>query len=269
MRLRCAAVVAIALGVVPSLAAANPLIGIEDTFDRPAAIAQASGPVVCVLDVEHPDLIRERLRAKSVDQYRGRVLKQRVTQITGLPCLLVHYTEAHREDLERPNVKAIVLTARRSTLDPGLDRDWFALIRETKIPMIGFCGGHQLIAQAFGGEVDRMRPLLPDEPDPRPQYQPGFYKEWGFLKVRLLKADPLFDGLVVSIMVREAHAFAVSKLPAEFDTLASTDDCPVQVIRHRLRLLYGTQFNPDVYDDEHPDGRKILENFFKLAGVGK
>jgi GMP synthase (glutamine-hydrolysing) len=264
-----AAVVAFALCLVPSLASAGPLIGIEDTFDRPATIGQASGPIVCIVDTEHPDVIRERLRAKSVDQYKGRVLKQRVMEITGLPCVLVHYTEAHREDVEQSNVKAILLTARHSSLDPSLDREWFAMIRETKIPMIGFCGGHQLIAQAFGGDIDRMRPLLPNEPDPRPQYHPGFYKEWGFMKVNLLKADPLFDGLVASIVVREMHAFEITKLPAEFDTLAATDECPVQVIRHRLRPLYGTQFHPEAFDDEHPDGRKLLENFFKIAGAMK
>jgi len=264
-----AAVVAFALCLVPSLAAACPLIGIEDLFDRPAAIAQATGPVVCIVDTESPDVIRERLRSKSADEYKGRVLKQRVPQIPGLPCLLVHYTEARREDVEQPNVKAIVLTARRNSLDPSRDLGWFELIRATKTPLIGIGGGHLLIAQALGGEIDRIRPLLVDEPDPWPLDQPGFYKEWGFMKVRLLKADPLWDGMVDTIVVRQAHAYEIKKLPPELDALAASDECPVQAFRHRLRPLYGTQFHAEAYDDEHPDGRKVLENFFKTVGAMK
>jgi GMP synthase (glutamine-hydrolysing) len=254
---------------VPSLWAADTLIGIENVFDRPAALAQASGPVICVVDTEYPDVIRERLRTRSVEQYKGRVLKQRVEQISGLPCVLVHYAEAQREDVERPNVKAIVLMSRRRPLDASVDREWFGLIRETSIPLIAFGAAHEMLAQAFGGDIGKMRPLMPGEPDPRPDYEPEFFKEVGFVKVRLLKSDPLFDGLVEAITVRQFHATTVSKLPAEFDTLAATDDCPVQVIHHRTRPLYGTQFLPQLYDDQHPDGRKLLENFFKIAGATK
>jgi len=269
MKWLCAAAAPVALCLFASLTSAEPLVGIEYVFDRPAAVVQASGPVICILDTEHPDVIREKLREKPVEEYKGRVLKQRAEQLTGRKCVLLHYSEARREDIERPNVKAILLMARRKSLDASLDREYFALLRETKIPVIGFCGGHQMIAQAFGGEIERMRPLLPDEPDPHPQYQPGVMKEWGFTKVRLLKSDPLLDGMVESIVVREMHAFQITKLPAEFDTLAATDECPIQVIRHRSRPLYGTQFHPEAYDDQHPDGRKLLENFFRIAGVGK
>lgn len=264
-----AAAVSIVLCQVSSLSAADALVGLENVHDRPSAIAQALGPVTCVVDTEHPDIIRERLRARPVEQYKGRVLKQRVEQITGLPCVLVHYAEARREDVDRPNVKAIVLMSRRNAIDAATDREWFGLIREASIPLIGVGAGHEMIALAFGGEIGKMRPLMPGEPDPRPDFQPESFKEVGYVKVRLLKADPLFDGLVEAVTVRQFHVTTIARLPAEFDTLAATDDCPIQVIRHRTRPLYGTQFLPQVYDDEHPDGRKLLENFFKLAGAGK
>ncbi len=31
--------------------------------------------------------------------------------------------------------------------------------------------------------------------------------------------------------------------------------------------LFGTQFHPEQYDDAHPAGRRLLENFFRLAGI--
>jgi GMP synthase (glutamine-hydrolysing) len=54
-------------------------------------------------------------------------------------------------------------------------------------------------------------------------------------------------------------------LPAELELLASSKECKVQMIKHRDRPLYGTQFHPEIYDDEHPHGKTLLQNFFRLA----
>ena len=37
--------------------------------------------------------------------------------------------------------------------------------------------------------------------------------------------------------------------------------------KHRDRVLYGTQFHPEAWQEEYPHGRQILLNFFRLAGV--
>jgi hypothetical protein len=39
----------------------------------------------------------------------------------------------------------------------------------------------------------------------------------------------------------------------------------IEAMRHRTRPLYGVQFHPERYTDDHPDGRAILANFFRLA----
>ena len=83
-----------------------------------------------------------------------------------------------------------------------------------------------------------------------------------------MQRDPLFEGLPGEIVVREAHAFHVVQVPAEFELLASTPECKVQAFKHRQRLVYGTQFHPEVNDDDHPHGRVIIGNFFRLAGLG-
>jgi anthranilate/para-aminobenzoate synthase component II len=43
------------------------------------------------------------------------------------------------------------------------------------------------------------------------------------------------------------------------------------VLAHQSAPLFGAQFHPENYDDAHPDGRIILENFFRIAGtrIGK
>ena len=83
-----------------------------------------------------------------------------------------------------------------------------------------------------------------------------------------MQRDPLFKGLPEEIVVRQSHAFQVMQVPAEFELLASTPECKVQAFKHRQRLVYGTQFHPEVNNDDHPHGRVIIGNFFRLAGLG-
>ncbi len=111
-----------------------------------------------------------------------------------------------------------------------------------------------------------MRRLRPSEEDPRPQYWPGQLKEWGFYPIEVVHNDPLFAALGSGPVVREFHAFEIAELPEVFDVLARSPLCPIQAIRHREKPLYGTQFHPERYDAEHPDGEQILVNFLRLAG---
>ena len=55
-------------------------------------------------------------------------------------------------------------------------------------------------------------------------------------------------------------------LPEDFDLPAGSDECKVQVIKHRTRCVYGTQFHPEIYDDSHAHGKVLLENFSRIAG---
>ena len=254
---------------LPALRGQDPgvISGMEEVFDRPSALAQTPGPVTCILDTEHPDTIKDKLSKKPIPEYKCRVLQRKTLEITGLPCILVHHAEVTRKDFEQPNLKAILLMARSKSINPALDRELFALIRETKIPMIGFCGGLQLIVQAYGGKIDYMRKLNPNEIDTNPKYQPGWFKEWGFMPVRVSKEDRLFANLPSSLLVKEMHAWQIVSLPKEFEILGETAECKIEIAKHRDKPLYGTQFHPEAYDDQHLDGRKLLENFFRIAGL--
>jgi len=262
-------IVALLLGlaILPAAGAAADLSGILEVFDRPAALAAAAGPVGCILDTERPDVVRQKLKEKPLDQYKCRVLKRRVEGMVRLPCILVHYAEITWREFDNPNVKAVLLMARKYGLNRELDQKLFGFLRQTRVPTIGFCGGHQMIAQAFGGEIQKMRKLRPGEPDPNPKYHPGIFKEWGFMPVTITGRDPLLAGFGPSLVVKEMHAFEITRLPAEFEILAATAECRIEVIRHRERPIYGTQFHPEAYDDDHQDGKRLLLNFFQIAGV--
>ncbi len=239
-------------------------------YDRPQRLASLDKPAVCLLDIQHAEIIRKQLQtmSKPLEQARACVLRSRLKALSGLDCLVVHQSEVTASDLDRPLVKAILIGGRSKIASRVKDESFFPLIRNTKIPMIGLCGGCQLIGSAFGSKTVPLRKLRPGETDPNPKYHPGQFKEWGFLPVNVVRKDPLFSGLPEQIVVREAHAFQMSVTPADFDLLASTAECRVQAVRHRDRVLYGVQFHPEAYDDAHPHGQALLKNFFRLA-LGK
>jgi GMP synthase-like glutamine amidotransferase len=79
--------------------------------------------------------------------------------------------------------------------------------------------------------------------------------------------DPLFADLPDPFVVREWHQCEIKTLPPEFDLIATNENCRVQAIRHRNRLLYSTQFHPEAYAKPYFHGRTVLRNFFRLAGL--
>jgi GMP synthase-like glutamine amidotransferase len=216
-------------------------------------------PVVVFLDTIHPDKFPGKL--PYVQSF-----KSRIEELSGLPCLALHYTYLDRVDLEKPVVKAIALDANWTPI-ARYQKLLYAFIRKTTIPMIATCGGHQQMCEAYGGTVDMMRPLRPGEADPNPRYFPGYFKEWAFMPVKIIKNDALFDGLPDPFIVQQYHVAEVKTLPAGFEILASTDECRVQAIRRHEKLHYSTQFHPEDYNAEHLHGRVLLQNFFRLAGA--
>lgn len=122
-------------------------------------------------------------------------------------------------------------------------------VLDSKVPTMGICFGHQLIARAFGGEVMR---------DGRE------VKE--MVRTSVLVDDPLFAGLPRSLVLRESRFEVVKSLPTGFSLLAKSDTSPIAAMKHPGRLLYGVQFHPEGYTGDHPEGKTVVGNFLKLLG---
>jgi GMP synthase-like glutamine amidotransferase len=109
---------------------------------------------------------------------------------------------------------------------------------EARVPILGICLGHQLLAHWLGGEVAT-----------------GSW-EIGWLPVTLNEsgqADPLFTGLDPTFHAFLWHGDLVTRLPDEAVLLASSDKCPVQAYRVGDRPVWGVQFNPQ-YDPVIAEG---------------
>ncbi len=136
----------------------------------------------------------------------------------------------------------------------------FYVIRTAPQPILGVCGGQQQIALAFGAPVGLIERIAPGE-----GYE-GAFRERGFsaINVDVRTEAPIFAGLPETITVWESHCDEVKELPADFICTATNNVSPIQAMQHISRPLFGVQFHPELFDEEHPHGRQILKNFLNL-----
>jgi GMP synthase (glutamine-hydrolysing) len=101
-------------------------------------------------------------------------------------------------------------------------------IEQAGIPLLGICFGHQMIAQALGGEVTK---------NPRG-------REIGTVRLQRLADDPLFADLPRSFDVNASHVDSVARLPPRAEALAITPlDCAFAFrVGPRVRAV---QFHPE------------------------
>jgi len=101
-------------------------------------------------------------------------------------------------------------------------------IAQARVPLLGICFGHQMIAQALGGDVKK---------NPRG-------REIGTVRVERRLDDPLFAGLPRSFDVNATHVDAVVDLPAHAEVLATTSLDRVAAFRVGDRVK-AVQFHPE------------------------
>ena len=116
------------------------------------------------------------------------------------------------------------------------------------VPVLGICYGHQLIAHALGGDVDK-----------------GVVREYGSAVVKFGEKKGIFEGVEDSEDAWMSHFDQVVKVPDGFEVVASTSDCPIAAMADYDRNIFSLQFHPEV--THTPCGMTILENFVRLTGA--
>ena len=108
-----------------------------------------------------------------------------------------------------------------------------AAVREHALPYLGICLGHQLLADALGGEV-----------------RPAATPEVGVFEVGLNErgqAHPLFSGLPRVARYLQWHGAEVTQPPPGTSVLAASPACTVQAMAIGGRA-FGLQFHAEVDD---------------------
>jgi GMP synthase-like glutamine amidotransferase len=89
----------------------------------------------------------------------------------------------------------------------------------------------------------------------------------GFRRIEAPVHADLLEGMGPTATVYAHHSEDVVALPSDALVLARSERCAVEALRLTGRRWWGTQFHPEVFSARHPDGRRVLENFFALAGL--
>ena len=215
-----------------------------------------------------------------------------VRRLVKEPHTRVAHVTAVAEVVKEFHPDAIVLSGTLRDFDyykPEILDGFSDFIHATQTPVLGICGGHQLIGLSFGARVLTLDSLEQRErrDNRRTEYQ--------YRLVRIVNpADPIFAGIDNPesgvwqdytkegriLRVWQNHGLQLDRVPEGFTLLATSYLCKNQMMvkRSDSQLIYSVQFHLEKsFEDweksrtrwEHPnesrDGRILFENFLRLA----
>ena len=121
-------------------------------------------------------------------------------------------------------------------------------ILELNIPILGICFGHQILSKLNGGKVKQSK-----------------HREFGLASIVKKRESLLtrnFYGTKKTKEVWMSHADQVSKLPQNFQVIASSNNSKYAIVENKMKKFYGVQFHPEVTHTEN--GKKLIKNFVFL-----
>lgn len=185
------------------------------------------------IDVEHPGVLRDFMAADGIDWDAVELdAGEEIPPLDGYDALIVMGgpMDVWQEN-EHPWLVAEKAAVREAVAERGL-------------PYLGICLGHQLLADALGGEVGPMEG-----------------SEVGVMPVELTeegRADPLLQDFAERFLCVQWHGAAVKRPPAGATVLASSPLCANQAMRVGENA-YGFQYHVEVTEQTVPDWAAIPE----------
>ena len=181
-----------------------------------------------------------------------KLIARRIREFSVLSLIVT--PEKFRKIKDFSKIKGIILSGGPSSVTkrkfPKINRKIF----EKKIPILGICFGLQLIAKNLGGKVKSLKKT----------------REFGNSILKKKKNSPLTKNFFKTkyVNVWMSHQDAVTKMPSNFQLLASTKDSNFTIISNEKKKIYGIQFHPEVTHTEN--GKKIIKNFiFDICKIKK
>lgn len=117
------------------------------------------------------------------------------------------------------------------------------------VPLLGVCLGHQVIGQAYGGEIISAHKLM-----------------HGKTSLVAHNGREIFKGARPNFIAARYHSLVVNanNLPAELLVTATSEDGEIMGLKHIRAPVWGIQFHPESILTE--DGKKIIKNFLEGEG---
>ncbi|KNZ42599.1 glutamine amidotransferase [Acetobacterium bakii] len=196
----------------------------------------------------------------------------RIAGCAGIPYEDVKVVSVHEDSIPgliesvsdlMEDVSSIIITgspAMITDFDPWsiATSHWIKDIVTKKIPILGICYGHQLLAQTFGGSVDYH----------------SLGAEQGEVEIYLTeegKKDPLLSVLPAHFSAYASHFQTVTKLPKNAVILAKNNFEPYHAVSYGEKI-WGVQFHPECTENflcaascQNSYGGILIKRFIELA----
>ena len=159
----------------------------------------------------------------------------------------------HNQPIDRSlkkKIKGIILSGGRGNPYKPLNLTAnFVALMNFEVPVMGFCLGHEIIAVAWGGKIEKLQ---------------DYHTKKESINI-VIPDDPIFMGLIGSaIRLQKRHSYHVSSISDDFIRLAGSSTTPNEIIRHKNKPIYGFQGHPEV---SPPEGLVIINNFLKICEI--
>jgi len=176
------------------------------------------------------------------------LIARRVREI-GVYCELVPY-DINPHFIEKFNPSGIILSGGPDTVSQNDSPRAPTIVFDLKVPILGICYGMQTMAVQLGGEAKISKKA-----------------EFGFAQIRARNHSNLLTDIADEINLQGhglldvwmSHGIEVTKLPKDFELIASTDSCPIAGFANSEKSYFGLQFHPEVTHTKK--GIQILERF--------
>ena len=109
-----------------------------------------------------------------------------------------------------------------------------------KKSLLGICYGAEILALTLGGTIRKRHNTVQ-----------------GIHTVNILKPNSLYEK---DIQAYQSHNYEIAKLGSNLESLARSNTCQHEMIKHVSLPIFGTQFHPE----KSEEGQKMIEAFIDL-----
>ena len=183
---------------------------------------------------KHFVVIDPAVRVSEVDTYNRIVRDEGIRATYHMPALTGQHTMCPELNV-LDKITGVLVFGSSSSVNDNLAwqfplREWLEKAIDKKIPVLGFCFGHQLLAHIFGSKVGYARA---DE-----------QKNFGFQTVTMW-ANPLSNNKTIEGNVFVSHKEEVKSIPSGWELIASREECQIEGLKHKTLPLFSMQSHPE------------------------
>jgi GMP synthase (glutamine-hydrolysing) len=195
-----------------------------------------------------PNIYNDKILILDFGSQYTQLIARRIREI-GVYCELLPY-DVSPHFIEKFKANGIILSGGPDTVNHTGSARAPDIVFELGIPILGICYGMQTMAVQLGGDTNSAKKA-----------------EFGFAQVRARNHSELLRDISDEINldghglldVWMSHGIEVTKLPTDFNLIASTDNCPIAGFANEENQYYGLQFHPEVTHTKQ--GKAILDRF--------